>query len=172
MWSTFVPFIPNSVLPGIISGSLAVAARFINGVSNNELDLIIHTLWLLVRELIIDLMLARMGKLSNAGVKFVGSLSGWTATLLFMWMPVAQMWTNYLNPSNIKGLSAFSMLLAMLGNGLMIPRAVFIRDLMWFTGSAWASVLQGWGNLACMYCFNSISGEVFFATSAGLLLWL
>jgi hypothetical protein len=26
MWSTFVPFIPNSVLPGIISGSLAVAA--------------------------------------------------------------------------------------------------------------------------------------------------
>ncbi|NP_001149458.1 maltose excess protein 1-like [Zea mays] len=144
MWSTFVPFIPNSVLPGIISGSLAVAA----------------------------VAMARMGKLSNAGVKFVGSLSGWTATLLFMWMPVAQMWTNYLNPSNIKGLSAFSMLLAMLGNGLMIPRAVFIRDLMWFTGSAWASVLQGWGNLACMYCFNSISGEVFFATSAGLLLWL
>jgi hypothetical protein len=32
-----------------------------------------------------------MGKLSDAGVKFVGSLSGWTATLLFMWMPVAQM---------------------------------------------------------------------------------
>jgi hypothetical protein len=26
MWSTFVPFIPNSVLPGIISGSFAVAA--------------------------------------------------------------------------------------------------------------------------------------------------
>jgi hypothetical protein len=26
MWSTFVPFIPNSVLPGIICGSLAVAA--------------------------------------------------------------------------------------------------------------------------------------------------
>jgi len=24
------------------------------------------------------------------------------------------------------------MLLAMLGNGLMIPRAVFIRDLMWY----------------------------------------
>jgi hypothetical protein len=41
-------------------------------------------------------------------------------------------WTNYLNPSNIKGLSAFSMLLAMLGNGLMLPRAVFIRDLMWY----------------------------------------
>ncbi|CAD6259750.1 unnamed protein product [Miscanthus lutarioriparius] len=99
MWSTFVPFIPNSVLPGIICGSLAVAA----------------------------VGMARMGKLSDAGVKFVGSLSGWTATLLFMWMPVAQMWTNYLNPSNIKGLSAFSMLLAMLGNGLMLPRSIHPR---------------------------------------------
>lgn len=26
MWSTFVPFIPNSLLPGIISGSLAATA--------------------------------------------------------------------------------------------------------------------------------------------------
>ncbi|CAM0902958.1 unnamed protein product [Alopecurus aequalis] len=144
MWSTFVPFIPNSILPGIISGSLAVAA----------------------------VVMARMGKLSEKGTKLVGSLSGWTATLLFMWMPVAQMWTNYLNPSNIEGLSAFSMLLAMIGNGLMIPRAVFIRDLMWFTGSMWASVLQGWGNLACMYCFNSISKEFFFATTFGMFLWL
>lgn len=144
MWSTFVPFIPNSILPGIICGSLAVAA----------------------------VVTARLGKLSEGGTKFVGSLSGWTATLLFMWMPVAQMWTNYLNPSNIEGLSAFSMLLAMIGNGLMIPRAVFIRDLMWFTGSVWASTLQGWGNLACMYCFNSISKEFFFATTFGLFLWL
>ncbi|XP_015691757.2 maltose excess protein 1-like, chloroplastic [Oryza brachyantha] len=144
MWSTFVPFIPNSLLPGIISGSLAATA----------------------------VVMARMGKLSVGGTKLVGSLSGWTATLLFMWMPVAQMWTNYLNPSNIKGLSPFTMLLAMIGNGLMIPRAVFIRDLMWFTGSAWASFLQGWGNLACMYCFHSISKESFLATTFGLLLWL
>lgn len=34
---------------------------------------------------------ARTGKLSEKGVKFVGSISGWTATLLFMWMPVSQM---------------------------------------------------------------------------------
>ncbi|GFY81829.1 similar to root cap 1 [Actinidia rufa] len=74
---------------------------------------------------------ARLGKLSEEGIKFVGSISGWTATLLFMWMPVSQMWTNFLNPDNIKGLSAVSMLLAMVGNGLMIPRALFIRDLMW-----------------------------------------
>lgn len=41
-------------------------------------------------------------------------------------------WTNFLNPDNIKGLSSVSMLLAMMGNGLMIPRALFIRDLMWY----------------------------------------
>ncbi|RVW67182.1 Maltose excess protein 1-like, chloroplastic [Vitis vinifera] len=43
----------------------------------------------------------------------------------------SQMMTNFLSPENIKGLSAFSMLLAMIGNGLMIPRALFIRDFMW-----------------------------------------
>jgi len=36
-------------------------------------------------------MQARTGKLSEKGVRFVGSLSGWTATLMFMWMPVSQM---------------------------------------------------------------------------------
>ncbi|KAJ6756899.1 MALTOSE EXCESS PROTEIN 1 CHLOROPLASTIC-RELATED [Salix koriyanagi] len=123
MWSTFVPYIPNSILPGVISFVTAVAA----------------------------VVMARIGKLSEKGVKFVGAISGWTATLLFMWMPVSQMWTNFLNPDNIKGLSAFSMLLAMIGNGLMIPRALFIRDFMWFTGSTWAALFYGYGNILCMY---------------------
>ncbi|MQM23698.1 hypothetical protein Taro_056764 [Colocasia esculenta] len=158
MWSTFVPFVPNSVLPGLLSSIAAIAA----------------------------VVMARTGKLSKEGVRFVGSISGWTATLLFMWMPVAQMWTNYLNPDNIKGLSAITMLLAMIGNGLMIPRALFIRDLMWtqinlctlhdaitrFTGSSWASFLHGWGNLVCMYCFKSISREFFLAATVGLYFWL
>ncbi|XP_058002537.1 maltose excess protein 1, chloroplastic isoform X2 [Hevea brasiliensis] len=103
MWSTFVPYIPSTILPGAIAFVTAVAA----------------------------VIMARTGKLSEKGVKFVGGISGWTATLLFMWMPVSQMWTNFLNPDNIKGLSAFSMLLAVIGNGLMVPRALFIRDFMW-----------------------------------------
>ncbi|ONK73728.1 uncharacterized protein A4U43_C04F34640 [Asparagus officinalis] len=144
MWSTFVPFVPSSILPGMIAGIVAVAAVF----------------------------MARAGKLSEQGTKLVQSTSGWTATLLFMWMPVAQMWTNYLNPDNIKGLSAFTMLLSMLGNGLMIPRALFIRDLMWFTGSAWASFLHGWGNLLCMYCFRSISKGFFLAATLGFSMWI
>lgn len=44
---------------------------------------------------------------------------------------ISVQWTNFLSPDNIKGLSASSMLLAMVGNGLMIPRALFIRDFMW-----------------------------------------
>ncbi|XP_031502242.1 maltose excess protein 1-like, chloroplastic [Nymphaea colorata] len=144
MWSTFVPYIPQSILPGAVAFSVAVIA----------------------------VLMERTGKLSDAGASFVSSISGWTATLLFMWMPVAQMWTNYLNPDNIRGLSAFSMLLSMVGNGLMIPRALFIRDLMWFTGCTWASVLYGWGNLICMYCFKSISWKLFYAATLGLITWI
>lgn len=115
---------------------------------------------------------ARTGKLPEKGVKFVRAISGWTATLLFMWMPVAQMMTNFLTPENIKGLSAFSMLLAMIGNGLMIPRALFIRDFMWFLGSSWASIFYGWGNLICLYYFNIISREFFLAATVGLYAWI
>ncbi|GAY43213.1 hypothetical protein CUMW_072800 [Citrus unshiu] len=135
IWSTFVPTIPNSILPGTIA--------FVVGVAT--------------------VVMARMGKLSKQGVKFVRAISGWTATLLFMWMPVSQMWTNFLNPDNIKGLSASSMLLAMIGNGLLIPRALFIRDFMWFTGSSWATLFYG---------SNVISKEFFLAATAGLVSWI
>ncbi|KAL0369307.1 UNVERIFIED_CONTAM: Maltose excess protein 1-like, chloroplastic [Sesamum calycinum] len=144
MWSTFIPYVPNTVLPGVIAFVTALFA----------------------------VLMGRMGKLSDKGVKFLGLVSGWTATLLFMWMAVAQMWTNLLNPDNIKGLSAVSMLLAMIGNGLMIPRALFIRDFMWFTGSCWGSVFYGWGNLICLYCFKSISREFFLASTLGFLAWI
>ncbi|XP_030533054.1 maltose excess protein 1-like, chloroplastic [Rhodamnia argentea] len=144
MWSTFVPYIPHSILPGSIACFIAFVA----------------------------VLMARTGKLSEKGVRFVGAISGWTATLLFMWMPVSQMWTNFLNPDNIKGLSASSMLLAMIGNGLMIPRALFIRDFMWFTGSAWAALFYGYGNIACLYSFNCISREFFLGATAGLVSWI
>ncbi|CAA0812917.1 Maltose excess protein 1- chloroplastic [Striga hermonthica] len=144
MWSTFIPYLPNTALPGIIIFICSVIA----------------------------VLMARMGKLPDKGTKFLESASGWTATLLFMWMAVAQLWTNLLNPENIKGLSAISMLLAMLGNGLLIPRALFIRDLMWFMGTSWGSVIYGWGNLICLYCLNSISREFFLVTTLGFAAWI
>ncbi|CAN8256008.1 unnamed protein product [Cochlearia groenlandica] len=144
MWSTFVPLVPNSVLPGTTAFVIAVAA----------------------------VIMARTVKLSEEGVRFVGSLSGWTATLMFMWMPVSQMWTNFLNPDNIRGLSPITMVLAMMGNGLMIPRALFIRDLMWFTGSIWATLLYGYGNILCLYMFNCTSKSFFAAATIGLISWI
>lgn len=128
-------------------------------------------------------MQARLGKLSDRMVKFIRSISGWTATLLFMWMPIAQMvwecyncfskftslylrgtlilvlsyfyvqWTTYLNPDNIKGLSAFTILLGMIGNGLMIPRALFIRDLMWYIiFSFHHSFMCFWSQISTFFC--------------------
>jgi hypothetical protein len=94
---------------------------------------------------------ARMGKLPEKVVLYMGSVSAWTATLLFMWGPVAQMWTNFLTPANIKGLSVNTVLLAMVGNGLLLPRALFIRDFMWFTGSSWGCSLAGEGILISMF---------------------
>lgn len=144
MWSTFVPYLPQSILPGVLSFAMALTT----------------------------IILARSGKLSEKAVEFVGSTSGWTATLLFMWMPIAQMWTNYLNPNNIRGLSVDSILLAMIGNGLLIPRALFTRDIMWFTGSSWAALLYGWGNLLSIYIFGGIGKTYFLAVTSALILWL
>lgn len=144
MWSTFVPYLPQSILPGILSFALSLTT----------------------------IILARSGKLSEKAVKLVGSTSGWTATLLFMWMPIAQMWTNYLNPNNIRGLSVDSLLLAMIGNGLLIPRALFTRDIMWFTGSSWAALLYGWGNILSIYFFGGIGKTYFLAVTSALILWL
>ncbi|CAH8320162.1 unnamed protein product [Eruca vesicaria subsp. sativa] len=144
MWSTFVPLVPNSILPATTAFVIAVAA----------------------------VIMARTGKLSEEAVRFVGSLSGWTATLMFMWMPVSQMWTNFLNPDNVKGLSPITMVLAMMGNGLMIPRALFIRDLMWFTGSMWATLFYGYGNILCLYMLNCTSKSFFVAATIGLISWI
>uniref|UniRef100_A0A1J3HNJ2 Maltose excess protein 1, chloroplastic n=1 Tax=Noccaea caerulescens TaxID=107243 RepID=A0A1J3HNJ2_NOCCA len=144
MWSTFVPLVPDSILPGATAFVIALAA----------------------------VIMARTGKLSEKGLRFFASLSGWTATLMFMWMPVSQMWTNFLNPDNIKGLSPITMVLAMMGNGLMIPRALFIRDLMWFTGSMWATLFYGYGNILCLYMFNCTSKSFFAAATIGLISWI
>ncbi|KAL0681201.1 hypothetical protein Bca4012_048048 [Brassica carinata] len=166
MWSTFVPLVPNSILPGASAFVIAVAAVIMtpnlfpcNFPCGLSLALCTKTH-------------ARTGKLSEEGVRFVGSLSGWTATLMFMWMPVSQMWTNFLNPDNIKGLSPITMVLAMMGNGLMIPRALFIRDLMWFTGSMWATLFYGYGNILCLYMLNCTSKSFFAAATIGLISWI
>jgi len=144
MWSTFEPIIPHSILPSVIFGSAALTM----------------------------IILARMGKLPEKVVLYMGSVSAWTATLLFMWGPVAQMWTNFLTPANIKGLSVNTVLLAMVGNGLLLPRALFIRDFMWFTGSSWGCSLAGEGILISMFINDCVSAPLFYGVTVGYFSYL
>lgn len=144
MWSTFDTVLPPSLLPGVVTTIIALSL----------------------------VLLRRLNKLSPDATRLLNAVSAWTATLLFMWAPVAQMWTNYLNPANIRGLSVFTVLLAMVGNGLLLPRALFTRDRMWFTGASWGTLFQGWGILITMYINRCIPEPVFWGAGATLALWL
>lgn len=144
VWSTFVPYLPRSKLPGIVSAVLVLVL----------------------------IELARWGQLPSVLLDVTGGISGWIATLLFMWSPVSQLKTIIRNPANLHGLSVFTILLALIGNGLLIPRALFIRDLMWFIGSSWGSSVQGWGILLSMYINKATSSVLFWGVTCGFFLWL
>lgn len=56
------------------------------------------------------------------------------------------------------------MLLALTGNALMVPRALFTRDVVWIAGTCWACT-AGWGQLLSMFLGTSaITG---YANSVG-----
>eukprot|EP00195_Chlamydomonas_chlamydogama_P009204 CAMPEP_0202910178 /NCGR_PEP_ID=MMETSP1392-20130828/51270_1 /ASSEMBLY_ACC=CAM_ASM_000868 /TAXON_ID=225041 /ORGANISM="Chlamydomonas chlamydogama, Strain SAG 11-48b" /LENGTH=289 /DNA_ID=CAMNT_0049600185 /DNA_START=471 /DNA_END=1340 /DNA_ORIENTATION=+ len=79
----------------------------------------------------------------EASAPMVQQLPGLSATLLFALSPLPQMVRNFVDPSGLEGLSEASMLLALTGNCLMVPRALFTQDLIWILGSSWAC-LAGW----------------------------
>jgi hypothetical protein len=43
------------------------------------------------------------------------------------------------------------MLLALVGNAVCIPRALFTRDPAWTFGSTWGCLLMGWAQLLSLY---------------------
>lgn len=53
-----------------------------------------------------------------------------------------------------------SILLGMLGNGLMVPRALYTRDKIWFLGVGWGP-LMGWVQLLSLYVAHGITGYAF-----------
>ncbi|XWS42822.1 hypothetical protein CRYUN_Cryun16bG0047300 [Craigia yunnanensis] len=137
MWSTIVPCIPNSILPGAIAFVLAVAAVTMYNCTLLNLHL--------------PRFAGTYGQTFRERCQIRGSYFRMDGNTSFYVDASFTNVDNFLNPDNIKGLSTFSMLLAMIGNGLMIPRALFFRDFM---------------------CFNSISLEFFFAATVGLMSWL
>jgi len=74
-------------------------------------------------------------------------ISAWTATLLFMMMPIPQLMNNFNNPASTQAISIMSVLLGLSGNALMIPRALYTRDIIWFVGSSWGATVMGWAQL-------------------------
>ena len=63
---------------------------------------------------------------------------------------------NFTDIQSLEGLSVGTMLLALLGNALMVPRALLTRDTVWFTGTFWACA-AGWGQLLSMHLGRSSS---------------
>ena len=124
-------------------------------------------------------VLGKLNLLPPALATAWGRLSGWTATLLFMTMPVAQLAANFSRPATLAGLSVWSSLLAMLGNALMVPRALYTRDVIWLTGSTWGCTLAGWGVMLSLFLGTDpntgaryIDGFAFGALTATFFLYL
>jgi hypothetical protein len=107
---------------------------------------------------VVLVVLGRFNRLPPALATAWGRLSGWTATLLFMTMPVAQLAANFARPATLEGLSVWSSLLAMLGNALMVPRALYTRDVIWLTGSTWGCTLMGWGVVLSLFLGTKLDG--------------
>lgn len=99
---------------------------------------------------VILLGLDASGRLSGQLQSLWGALSAWTATLLFCCQPIAQLAANFVRPEGAASLSLATVLLAMLGNCMMVPRALMTRDVIWLTGTVWGSLAMGWGNLLSM----------------------
>lgn len=72
--------------------------------------------------------------------------------------PLVQV-SNFSNPSTLEGVSMASLLLGMLGNGLMVPRALFTGDRIWFIGVGWGP-LTGWVQLLSLYVAYGVTGYV------------
>lgn len=103
------------------------------------------------------LVMARRQQLPEQLQGLWSDIPAWTATLLFMFQPVAQSVSNFSNPSTLEGVSMASLLLGMLGNGLMVPRALFTGDKIWFIGVGWGP-LSGWVQLLSLYVAYGVTG--------------
>jgi hypothetical protein len=80
----------------------------------------------------------------------VERLPGWCATALFALSPLPQLMRSYSDLSALAGLAPGTMLLALVGNALCVPRALWTRDRAWTVGSTWGCLAMGWAQLLAM----------------------
>ncbi len=143
LWATFAPAAMASMIPAIAAGVLGLGM----------------------------LGLEASGKMPKGLKNVWGALSAWTATLLFMYGPVAQAMSNYTHPEGMAGISVATLLLAMAGNLLMLPRAVLTKNLIWYTGSGWGVYAGGLLVLAWMYALGLVSSLLFWPAALATVGW-
>lgn len=80
----------------------------------------------------------------------VERLPGWCATALFALSPLPQLARSYGDLTALAGLAPGTMLLALVGNALCVPRALWTRDRAWTVGSTWGCLAMGWAQLLAM----------------------
>jgi len=105
-------------------------------------------------------------------VPVLGRLSGWLATYLFMFMPVPQVINNLLHHEKASSFAIGFAVLAAIGNGLCTARALFIKDLVWFTGSIWGTLVGGWLSALSVYFAGYLRVLPFILYSVGLFGYL
>lgn len=74
----------------------------------------------------------------------MSQLSGWLATLLFMFMPLPQIFAHFRDYDSAKSFSMGFVILGTIGNGLCISRALFTKNAIWFTGAVWGTIVGAW----------------------------
>ncbi len=144
LWVTFAPAEAFSYLPAIIAGVLGLAAMRFD--AQGKLPSALKTLW--------------------------ANLGAWTATLLFMYGPIAQLMANVVNPAGMSGIAIETLLLAMAGNLLMLPRAMHTKNAIWVTGSAWGVLVGGWAVMLTMFVAGFALPAYFWAATAFIPAWL
>jgi hypothetical protein len=75
-------------------------------------------------------------------LKKTGDSTGpWLATLLYIYMPLPQIWENFVHPASAADLSTSFIYFYVTANGLGLARAMYTRCWMWVIGAGWACML-------------------------------
>ncbi len=95
-------------------------------------------------------------------------LAGWTANLLFMFSPLAQLINSIIHPDSLGALSLTTQFLCVGGNLLMLSRSGTLliegKDRIWCFSSLWDTAMRT-GIFFCVMYFHLITPTVFFIYS-------
>ncbi|MEK7746570.1 MAG: alpha-amylase family glycosyl hydrolase, partial [Elusimicrobiota bacterium] len=163
LWNKLTNLLGFFALPMGFAMSFGLAQAHMAAALAASLALAGAGLYLIVRE-----AQGKMDKLPPALQWVWKKIGAALASLLFMFGPVSQLMNNIANPAGMAGISVETLLLAMAGNLLMLPRALFVKDKLWFAGSSWGAWAGGWAVLLTMMLAGYLSPLFFGSATAAL----